>query len=178
MTLDTPRQQHCNFLSKPFHFSTFLLYPYEFIAERRTKINTPSQNKPPSLTFVFLITFHEELVPLRSAHPRHVQGAAVALGKALGADVFVQRLAVRSMEDDPAPQLVPEEWLEQGENHVEDVGLVHYVDVLNTEGNAILKRKSCRKQFVVGTNRFAVGFHEFFVAEKNRYIFKKWSESQ
>lgn len=43
------------------------------------------------------------------------------------------------MEDDPAPQLISEERLEEGEDHIEDIRLVHYVDVFNAQGYAILK---------------------------------------
>lgn len=54
----------------------------------------------------------------------------------------MQRFAISTMENNPGLQFVPQEGFEELEHHVEDVGLVHYVDALDTKGNWILGRKA------------------------------------
>lgn len=49
--------------------------------------------------------------------------------------MLVQRFAISTMENNPGLQFVPQEGFEELEHHVEDVGLVHYVDALDTKGN-------------------------------------------
>lgn len=68
-----------------------------------------------------------------------VQSASIYRSQTAGAHVLVQRLAIGSVKDDPILQLFAQEGFEQGEDHVEDVGLVHNVDVLYSHRNTFLK---------------------------------------
>lgn len=77
---------------------------------------------------VFFITFHQQLQPLFTLNAGNVDGAVVTLRKAFRRDVFVERISVSSVENDSIAEFLAQEWLEQCEDHLEDLRLVHDVN--------------------------------------------------
>jgi hypothetical protein len=88
---------------------------------------------------VFFITFEQKLIPLGTVHAWHVDCPVVALGQTLWRQVRVQRVSVSSMEDDSVAQFLPQEGLEQGEDHVEDFRLIDDVNSLDSQRHRVLQ---------------------------------------
>lgn len=100
-----------------------------------------SQMVKSKLTGKFFVANQQQLQPLRAGDVGDAERAAVAVRQALGADVLVQQLAVAAQEHDARAQLLLQQRLEQLEHHVEDEGLVDYVEALDPQRDALLERK-------------------------------------
>jgi len=85
------------------------------------------------------VALEQQLVPLVAVDAAGLPESSVGGWQALGRHVFVQGLAIGAMEDDPAAQLLLEEGLEQGKDHLENLRLVHDVNGLDPERNRVLQ---------------------------------------
>lgn len=88
---------------------------------------------------IFLVALQQQLEPLLALDARDVDGSVVASRQALRLNLFVERVAVGAVEDDSVAQLFAEERLEQRENHLEDLRLVHDVNAFDAEWNRVLQ---------------------------------------
>lgn len=107
------------------------------------------------LTCIIIFIFAQKIAEQWSSQLRHVHCSPELRSQRVGGDELHKGGPVFPVEVDSVPQLGSEEGFEEGEHHVEDIGLVDYVDALQTKRNALLEI-----QFIINraTFNFSISF--------------------